>query len=364
MGTIRSFTDTSAVSLAYALDDAADASEVTTDKLTYLPFTQEGFQLSKDSQMSTAIRGDRRPSGSKNTKGTAAGSAGLEFGVNPFCLDMLKAAMMSDWIEHNTDPAQSFIVDGETKQYLLVEKRVRNVVNGTLTNFFERYYGNLVNEVSVEMGGSNLVTMSANTMAVFGDTTRAPADSNSDAGGLVSDYVKPEDYEIADASNNIKKVTLFDANGDVLPVTFSTVTLTITNNVREQEAVGSEFAGGMGMGKVNAKVSGTIYYYDDSILDAHLRNKYVSAEIVLETIEGSLTITLPMAKAEAPNANAGGENQDYTQNLTLNAEAGEVEFDGVMHPCVLAIKLTEAEPASGEAPDVTDPVDDGDSDGS
>ena len=344
MGTIKSFTDTSAVSLAYALDDAADSTELTTTELTYLPFTQEGFQLSKDSQMSTAIRGDRRPSGSKNTKGTAAGSATLEFGITPFVVDMLKAAMMSNWITHGTNANETFMVDGEIKQYMLVEKRVRNVVDGTLTNFFERYYGNLSNEVGIEIGGSSLVTMSVSTMAVFGDTTKAAADVEADAGGMVTTYVTPEDYEIADASNNIKKVTLFDADGNILPVTFSTVSLSITNNVREQEAVGSEFAGGMGMGKVNAQVSGTIYYYDDSILDAHLTNKYVKAEIVVETLQGEVTFTLPKAKAEAPNANAGGENQDYTQSLTLNGEAGEVEFDGITYPCVLAIKKVVAAP--------------------
>ena len=338
MSTIKSFTDTSAVSLAYALDGAANASEVTATALTYLPFTQEGFQLSKDSQMSTAIRGDRRQSGSKNTKGTASGSAGLEFGVTPFINDMLQAAMMSEWVTHATDVNQSFIADGETKQFFLIEKRVRNVVNGTLTNFFERYYGNLANEVSIEMGGSDLVSMSVNTMAVFGDITKAAADIDADAGGLATTYAAPQDYEIADASNNVKKATLYDAAGVALPVTFSTITLSITNNVREQEAVGSEFAGGMGMGKVNAQVSGTIYYYDDSILDAHLLNKYVSAEIVIETAEGEFTIYLPKAKAEAPNANAGGENQDYTQTLTLNGEAGEVGFDGTQYACVVAIK--------------------------
>jgi hypothetical protein len=324
------------------MDGAADSTEVTATELAYLPFTQEGFQLSKDSQMSAAIRGDRRQSGSKNTKGTAAGSAGVEFGVTPFVSDMLKAAMMNEWAVSATLPQESFITDGEIKQYMLVEKRVRNVIDGTLTNFFERYYGNLVNEVSLELGGSDLVSMSVNTMAVFGDTANSPADMDADAGGLVATYSTPGDYEIADASNNVKKATLFDEAGVALPVVFSTVSVSITNNVREQEAVGSEFAGGMGMGKVNAQVSGTIYYYDDSILDAHLRNKYVSAEIVVETLEGEFVIYLPRAKAEAPNANAGGENQDYTQTLTLNGEAGSVDFDGTPQPCVIAIKRTLA----------------------
>lgn len=340
MSTIRSFADTSAVSIAYALDGASKASEVTATDFTFLPFTQEGFQLAKDSQMSTAIRGDRRPSGSKNTKGTASGSAGLEFGVTPFVNDMLQATMMSEWTAVDLEPTQSYITDGEIKNYFVVEKRIRNVIDGTLTNFFERYYGNLANETTIEIGGSNLVTMSVNTMAVFGDIANSPADVDVNAGGLATTYATPDDYEIADASNNVKNAVLKSAEGDILPVVFSTLTISISNNVREQEAVGSEFAGGMGMGKVNAQVSGTIYYYDDSILDAHLRNKYVSAEITVETNEGEYTFILPNAKAEAPNANAGGENQDYTQTLTLNGEAGKVMLDGSEKDCVIAIKRT------------------------
>lgn len=337
MSNIKSFADTSAVSLAYAMSGAAKASEVQATSLTYLPFTQEGFQLSKDSQASAAIRQNRRQVGSKNTRGSAPGSMTLEMGVTPFVSDMIEAVMMSNWVDHETDPDVSFIVDGEVNKFFLVEKRTRNVVDGTLTNFFERYYGNLTNQLDIEMG-DGLATMSISTIAVFGDTSKASAASNADAGGLVSQYVAPDDYEIADSSNNVKRATIFDQNGTPVPATFSDLTLTIGNNVREQNALGSEFAAGMGKGKVRPSLSGTIYYYDDSILNAHLKNQYLSAEVVVETEDGELTFYIPRGKAEAPNANAQGEDQDYTQTLTINGEEGEVEFDGETYKCAVAIK--------------------------
>lgn len=338
MSSIRSFADTSAVSLAYALDNAANSTELTATEFNYIPFTQEGFQLSKDSQMSTAISGDRRPSGSKNTKGSAAGSATVEFGFNPFVNDFLQVAMMNEWKTTTGTTPVEYLADGEDRFYMVVEKRIRNDIQGVRKNFFERYYGNLINETTIEIGTSSMITMNLNTMAIFGDTTSADADLDEDAGGLATTYAKPADYEIADASNNISKAVIKNEVGDELEVVFSDLSISLSNNLREQDAIGKEFTAGMGAGKVNASVSGTIYYYDDTVLTTHLTNGKVEAEITVDTAEGQYVFIMPNAKPEAPNANAGGENQDYTQSLTLNGERGTVTVDGEQVECVLLIK--------------------------
>lgn len=342
---IKRYADTSAVSLAYAISSAADSSELTPTEFSYIPYTSEGFSMSKESQASTAIRSNRRPGGSKNTKGSASGSAGLELGHTPFVLDMLKMTMMGKWEEETEDDGSgtreptgaNFIVDGEDLNFFVVEKRTKNTVAGVKKNFFERYYGNLVNEMTIEIPASGLVTMSVNTMAAFADSTSADASSDEDAGGLASDYVAPEPYEMADGANNIKGITIKDSEGNPIEVTYSTLSLTISNNVREQPGVGHEFAAGMAMGKVNASLSGTIYFFDDTVLKAHMGNKKMSAEIQLTTEEGAFTIHLPVLKAEAPGGNSQGENQDYTQSLNLTAEEGEVSLNEEKRKCVLAV---------------------------
>lgn len=342
---IKQFADTSAVSIAYAIDDAADSSELTATGFNYVPYTSEGFQLSKESQSSTAITSDRRPSGSKNTQGSASGSVATEFGYAPFILDMISLAMMSNWVAEvvGGNPTGAMIaVDGEERNFFVVEKRIRGDVGGVKTNFFERYYGNLVNEATLEIGGSDLISFTANTMAVFGDTASADASLNDDAGGLATTYTAPGGYEIADATNNISNIVVKDSTGTALEVVWSDATLTITNNVREQGAIGSEFAAGMAMGKVGVQLSGTIYYYDDTVLRTHLDNGWLSAEITVVTDEGTISFTMPRMKAEAPNANSQGENQDYTQSLTLTAERGKVSFNEVQTDCVLMVSHTPA----------------------
>jgi hypothetical protein len=343
MTQIKQFADTAAVSLAYAIDGAGNESEVTATALEYIPFTSEGFQMSKESQTSTAISGDRRVQGSKNTSGSAAGAATMEFGYTPFILDMLQLALMEKWVANDPADGGYWLIDGETREFFLVEKRVRNTIGGTPMNFMERYYGNLVNEATLEIGTSEVITMAVNSMAVFADTHKADASSDADAGGLVATYNTPASYEFADASNNISNIVIKDADGVAMEVVFSDASLTITNNVREQRAVGHEFAAGMGMGKVNVTLAGTVYFYDDTVLNAHMNSDTVSAEITIETRDGTFTVVLPALKSEAPNANAQGENQDYTHSMTLNAERGTVNIGGEERECMIAITHVPAE---------------------
>ena len=87
---IKSYADTSAVSLAYAFSTASEASEFVAASMNLIPFTTEGFTMAKEAKSSQAISGSRRVTGSKNTKGTASGAATVEFGATPFCMDLLK----------------------------------------------------------------------------------------------------------------------------------------------------------------------------------------------------------------------------------------------------------------------------------
>lgn len=336
----KQFADTSAVSIAYAIDAAADATELTATEFMYVPYTSEGFQLAKETQQSTAITSDRRPSGSKNTRGSASGSVGTEFGYAPFILDMLKLAVMGDWVEETAagTPTGGFhIIDGENRQLFVVEKRIRNSIAGVPTNFLERYFGNLVNEATIEIGNGELISFTVNTMAAFGDTASADASTNENAGGMATTYTKPASYEIADSTNNIASIVVKDSAGNPLEAVWSDATITISNNVREQAGVGSEFAAGMAMGKVGVSMSGTIYYYDDTVLQAHLNNEELSAEVQIQTVEGSFTLMMPKMKAESPSANAQGENQDYTQSLNMSAERGSVTLSESQQECVIAI---------------------------
>ena len=337
---VRSFTDTSAVSIAYALGDGLTPADFSGKSFKLLPYTSEGFQMQKEARTSTAITTSRRTSGSKNTRGTANGSVGLEFGAAPFILDMLSLALMSEWAD--LDPAVpatgKFITDSDLKKFMAVEKTTKGGPSATDKLYHERYYGTAVNDMSIEFGDAELVTMSLNTISVFADYASAVAGADGLGGSLATAKVVPAPYEIADSSNNLKSVVLRDGSGTPMEVVFSDASLQVQNNVREQTGLGAEFASGVGVGKVAVTLSGEIYFYDQTVLKAHMDNQRLSAELSVETAQGTFTIYLPNLMAQAPTNNAGGENQDYKTQITFAAEAGQVDLGNGPLDCVIAVK--------------------------
>lgn len=339
MSTVRSFSDTSAVSLAYIVSDVADEATAQGEAFNYLPYTTEGFQMSKEPKMSTAITKDRRPNNSKNTKGTASGAATIEFGAAPFVLDLLSVAMMAEWtqVDEAVPASGVYLTDGEMKKYLVVEKSTRSGAADTDPVYHERFYGCAINDATIEFGDGELITMASNIMALSADYDEAAAGADGLGGSLAASKAVPADYEIADSSNNLKSVTLRNSAGDPLEVVFSDLSMQIQNNVREQPGLGSEFSAGIGFGKVAVTLSGEIYFFDQSILKAHMTNQRLSASFEIDTSQGTFKFEFPNLMAQTPTNNAEGENADYKTSLTLSAERGTATIGGEAVECIVAI---------------------------
>jgi len=338
---VRSFADTSAVSLAYAIADATTPAEVTAaaPQFSYLPFTTEGFNMAKEAKASTAITNDRRPNNSKNTKGSASGATTLEFGATPFIQDMLALGLMSEWalVDEVDASAGSFITDSDLKRFMVFEKTTKGGPEATDNLYHERYYGTMINDFTMEFGDGELITLALNTISTFADYASAVAGANGLGGSIATTKAVPADYEVADSSNNLKNLIIKDSQGTPLEMTFSDASLQVQNNVREQPGLGHEFAAGVGVGKVGVSLSGEIYYFDQTVLDAHMTNKRLSGELTLDTVDGTYTVYLPNLVAQSPSNSADGENQDYKTSITLTAEKGEVTIGALTVVCAIAI---------------------------
>lgn len=346
MPTVRSFNDTSSVSLAYAISDKISAADfVAPTPFKLLPFTQEGFTMQKEAKTSTAIRGSRRTTGSKNTKGSANGAMTLEFGATDWILDMLQLAMMNTWTDIDAvDPLLGkYIVDGEVKQYMAIEKTIRQGKLATDRLDHERFYGTAVNDATLEFGDGELITLALNTISVFADYANALAGAGGLGGSLASAKTAPGPYEIADSSNNLANIQLYDETDTLMELVFSDASLQLMNNVREQSGLSKEFAAGIGIGKVGATLSGEVYYYDQTLLASHMTNKRLRAVLTISTAEGTFTIHLPNLMVSTPTSNAEGENQDFKTSVTLTAEEGLVDIGATTDiPCTIAVEYVAA----------------------
>lgn len=344
MPTVKSFNDSSSVSLAYALGDGAGPADFTGQAFEYIPYTSEGFTMTKEPKTSTAITNDRRPRNSKNTKGSASGSVSVEFGAVGFVQDMISQALMDDWAQvDGADPLQgTFLKDADLKKFMCVEKTSKSGPLDADVQYHERYYGTAVNDATITFGDGEMISLALNFMSVFADYAEAAQNADGLGGSLALSKTAPPDYEVADSSNNLTTITVKDDQGATMPVVFSDLSMQIQNKIREQSALGAEFAAGMGFGKVAVSLSGEIYFYDQTLLDSHMTNKRLSAEFDISTSEGTYTFYLPNLMVQSPTNNSEGENQDYKTKLTLQAETGSVTIGANTFDCVIAVRYVAA----------------------
>lgn len=234
------------------------------------------------------------------------------------------------------------IIDGTTLKPLLFEKYEKNTVNGVTYHEFNQFFGTCINELSLEFADGDFVKASVTTMSTDFNLSRNSSNASGDnfTGSLASAYVVEPVVDLLDTTDSVKQIVLKDENGEVIPAVFSTASLKLTNNLREQAALGYEYMAGVGAGKVNVTLSGDIYFYNNDIFKKHLDNGRVSAHITLTGESETLEITLPKLAISAPSNNAQGENQDYKTSVTFNAEAGIAELNnGVQKECVIAFLL-------------------------
>lgn len=233
------------------------------------------------------------------------------------------------------------ITDGEKIKPLLVEKYEKNTVDGTTYHEFNQFFGTCVNELSFEFGGADFVKVSATTMSTDFNLNSSSTNTSSDdySDSLAEAYVDVTQDSLLDTTNSIKSIKLLDVDGNQIQAVFTTASLKISNNLREQAALGYEYMAGIGAGKVNVTLTGEIYFFNNEIFRKHLENEKISAIVELEDENEVLQIILPKLTVAAPTNNSQGENQDYKTSLSFNAEEGLADLgDGLTKECVIAMK--------------------------
>lgn len=234
-----------------------------------------------------------------------------------------------------------YLIDGTTLKPWIVEKYELSGNSDGYSHYIGQYFGTCINEMTLDFADGDFVKASVTTLSTSYDYYKpnAPTSSDRQNSDIASDYRDATQDSLLDTTNSIKSIVLKDANGDVIPAVFSTASLKISNNLREQAALGSQFMAGVGVGKVNATLTGEIYFYDNTLLEKHLANEKVSAVIELNDSNEAVVITLPRLAISAPSNNAQGENQDYKTSLTFTAEPAVTETEkGYEVECVILVE--------------------------
>ena len=207
---------------------------------------------------------------------------------------------------------------------------------------FRRHYGQLANEMTLSLSDGKLATLQlSSNSANFDSAMDTTANGTDTTGSMASSFIDPDSYEPADGSNNVKQVYVAKEDGTLVEMVFSQLTVQVSNNIRTSNAIGSVWAAGMAKGRVAAKVTGTAYYEDDTLLNLHMANEKLRFVMPMETAEGTVVFILPRLSLASPSGNASGNNQDFTSSITLTGAESKISAGGKDYPAVIGVLWAE-----------------------
>ena len=123
---------------------------------------------------------------------------------------------------------------------------------------------------------------------------------------------------VANATVNVGAIKI---NGDTLSTAVQSITLSGTNNLRDQNAVGNKFPAGIGAGRMELTGNLVAYFADGTLWDKFVEHDTVSIEFYIEEVLGShYEYTVPAVNFTTDTVNPAGGNQDVMENMAWAAK--------------------------------------------
>lgn len=180
-------------------------------------------------------------------------------------------------------------------------------------NVFEKFIGMRVGKMSVEATAKQIATLNfefMGTSAEVGDTT------------FVSSPVAPTSSEVVNATTDMGCVQIDGALSDT-PI--QKVSVAIDNKLRNQDAVCSKYAVGIGYGQMEVTGSLTAYFKNRGLLDVFFNHTSIAISFGFRDSAGNaLRVTVPNAKITSNPVAASGIDTDIMQELDFTAKLDPV----------------------------------------
>ena len=176
---------------------------------------------------------------------------------------------------------------------------------------YEVFTGMHMNTMTVQARSQSIVTASINFMGFDAamDTVRTAGATDTDA----------PTNTVLNSSSNVGRIaengTAISTNNYVLEMS-----IIINNNLRRQNAVGSDTSIGIGYGEFNVKGSLSTYFDDKTLADKVIDNTSTSLDIRFgDSSDHVILIDLPTVKYSSGSPQVAGKNQDVVLNLEYQA---------------------------------------------
>ena len=369
------FSDTSDTTLAYKVETTFDTMP-SASGWKYLRMTGESLNTSIESATSEEIDPTRQVTDSVHVSGQSAGDINLQLSYNEYNAFLESALQSSGFsssvstatsaasasgftVSSGTDiVAGSALEDGNGNVFFVKSisgtsvSTVENASGATGSAVHTGYIANGTSQNSYSFekkfesdGTAHYFTMSGMTVdsmnlslssgAILNGSfsfqgASGAASGSSSAGTPTASTTN----ELMNSVNNVTGPNIYSINTTdgsltAISATFQEFSLTASNNLRPQAAVGSLYPVGIGAGRINVEMSATIYFSDRSLYDVFIANGWCYLTIVLTDADGNrIAVAVPGAKIATHEVVATGPDADVLANITFQGIKDTVSNDG------------------------------------
>lgn len=299
---IRIGADASATRLA-VVPETTWGTTPSTPSFTSLRITGETLAPVKETVRTNELRADRNVTDEIMTARSSSGEINFELSYGTFDHPLFTSLFTNDW-EGSPDDT---LKNGTTGNSMTLE-RTLNLGGGT--SEYIRFVGCLANTMSLEITAGQIVTGSFGILGKFGSR------GSSIISGAT--YTDANDNVVLNATSNFASLSV----GSLSPTPrIRSLSLSVTNNLRQQQVVGDLDAAGMGAGRFEVTGNMEAYFQSSALFQSFLDHDDLSLSFVLGSASGSrYRFTIPTIKLTGnPGANAGGNDQDVMLTLPFTA---------------------------------------------
>jgi len=260
-------------------------------------FTSESLVGEKQTVRSNEVRPDRNVTDEILTALMGSGNLEVEMSYGTFD-DVLAALLFSDW-------SSDTLINGTTPASYTIEK---TLTASDQSKVYQRFAGAMFNTLSLNLQSGQLITGSIGVMAK--GVTVDPAIVTG------ATYASAGTSEVMSSGAHAANIV---TTGLATAPIVESMTIDITNNLRQRMAVGS--LGSVGIGEGRFEVSGTMnaYFQDKNLLQAFLNHDAFGLQFTLGKAGAKYRITLPKIKLSAGSLNGGGNDADSMLNVNYTA---------------------------------------------
>ena len=286
--------DTNRTSL-FLLEESTFGTTPASAAWTTLRPTGESLQFGITNTSSDEIRSDRNIQDLVQTDATVSGDVNFELSHGSFDT-LLEGAMCSAF-------SANVLKNGTTAKSYTLEKKFADAGR------FHTYKGCRIGGFNLNVASGSIVTGS---FSVQGKNSIAGASSASSGTPNASSSTTP--------FNAVGNVGTLKEGGSTLSDNVTAISLSVSNNLRSNQAIGTLGSTGIGLGSFEVTGTMSVYFANDTLYNKYLQSTESSLEFTMtDASSNAITILLPRIKYSSGTVLAGGGNADVMVELGFQA---------------------------------------------